>query len=39
LAKRSMQVQVTVQEGHVWVGTEADSVEVELQALQVPTSA
>ena len=36
LAKRSMQVQVTVQEGHVWVGTEADS---ELQALQVPTTA
>ena len=39
LAKRSMQVQVTVQEGHVWVGTEADSVEIELQALQVPTTA
>jgi uncharacterized protein YaeQ len=27
--QRSMQVQVTVQDGHVWVGTEADSVEIE----------
>ena len=36
LATRSMQVQVTVQEGHVWVGTETDSVEIQLVALQLP---
>ena len=36
LARRSMQVQVTVQEGHVWVGTDSDSVEIQLRALQEP---
>lgn len=34
LAARSMQLQVTVQEGHIWVGSESHSVEIQLRALQ-----
>lgn len=33
LARRTMQLQVTVQDGHVWVGQEAESVEVTPVAL------
>ena len=33
LAERSMQLQVTVQDGHVWVGNGATSVEIEPQRL------
>jgi uncharacterized protein YaeQ len=38
LAQRSMQLQVTVQEGQVWVGNDRDSVEIHPVALQVPVS-
>ncbi|MBC7938723.1 MAG: YaeQ family protein [Chitinophagaceae bacterium] len=34
LAERSMQLQITVQEGQVWVGNTADSIEVHLRPLQ-----
>lgn len=34
LAERSMQLQVTVQEGHLWVGNGRDSVEIEPQRLK-----
>ncbi|HJV72490.1 YaeQ family protein [Ideonella sp.] len=34
LAERSMQLQVTVQEGHVWVGNGRDSVALEPRALK-----
>lgn len=34
LAERSMQLQVTVQEGHIWVGNGRDSVEIEPQCLK-----
>ena len=34
LAERSMQLQITVQEGQVWVGNTADSVELQLHSLQ-----
>jgi uncharacterized protein YaeQ len=37
LAERSMQLQVTVQEGQIWVGNQTDSVEVHLHSLQAPT--
>ena len=36
LVTRSMQLQVTVQEGQVWVGNTADSVEVHLKSLKAP---
>jgi uncharacterized protein YaeQ len=38
LASRAMQLQVTVQEGHVWVGNTSDSVEIVPQALQQPAA-
>jgi uncharacterized protein YaeQ len=38
MAERSMQIQVTVQEGQIWVGNQSDSVEVHLQALQASQS-
>lgn len=38
MARRSMQLQITVQEGHVWVGSDRESVEVQPQALQVPAT-
>lgn len=38
LAERSMQLQVTVQEGQIWVGGAQDSVEVHLRALQTPSA-
>ena len=37
LAHRSMQLQITVQDGTVWFGNGADSVEVQPTALQSPT--
>jgi uncharacterized protein YaeQ len=36
LADRSMQLQVTVQEGQIWVGNQSDSVEIHLKSLQAP---
>jgi uncharacterized protein YaeQ len=36
LAERSMQLQVTVQEGQVWVGNQRDSVELHPHSLQSP---
>lgn len=36
LAERSMQLQVTVQDGAVWVGNSRDSVEIHPQGLQLP---
>ena len=33
LASRSMQLQITVQEGQIWVGNASDSVEIQLQCL------
>jgi uncharacterized protein YaeQ len=38
LAERSMQLQVTVQEGQVWVGNHSESVEIHLHALQTPAA-
>ncbi len=37
MAERSMQIQVTVQEGQIWVGNQADSVELHLKSLQAPS--
>ena len=34
MAERSMQLQVTVQEGQIWVGNRSDSVKIHLKALQ-----
>ncbi len=36
LAQRSMQLQVTVQDGGIWVGNGSDSVEIQPSALKVP---
>ena len=36
LVTRSMQLQVTVQEGQIWVGNTAESVEIALKSLQEP---
>ena len=38
LVTRSMQLQVTVQEGQVWIGNTDDSVEIHLKSLQAPHS-
>jgi uncharacterized protein YaeQ len=38
LAERSMQLQVTVQDGAVWVGDASRSVEIHPQALQTPAT-
>ncbi len=38
LAERSMQLQVTVQEGQIWVGNQTDSVQLHLQSLQAPAT-
>ena len=36
LAQRSMQLQVTVQDGSIWVGDGSQSVEINLQRLMGP---
>ena len=36
LAQRSMQLQVTVQDGQIWVGNGRDSVELQPQVLKAP---
>jgi uncharacterized protein YaeQ len=38
MAERSMQLQVTVQEGQIWVGNQSDSVELHLKPLQTATA-